>query len=253
MKIKDCIALVSGGGSGLGEAVCRYLAELGAKIIVLDKDENAAVRVSTAVHGMAVQCDITQDQALEEAFVKIQQAHVRPISVAINCAGIAPAQRMVGRNGPVALSWFEEVIKINLIGSFNVMRLSAAQMMKAQVVAEEERGVIINTASIAAFDGQIGQIAYSASKGGVVGMTLPAARELAKFGIRVMAIAPGLFDTPMLQNMPQEVRAALHEQTLFPKRFGQPEEFASLVAQIITNPMFNGEVIRLDGGIRMHA
>jgi NAD(P)-dependent dehydrogenase (short-subunit alcohol dehydrogenase family) len=252
MKIKESIALVVGGGSGLGEAVCRYLAEQGAKIIVLDKDENAAVRVATKVHGMAIDCDITQEKALEEAFVKVHQAHARPISVAVNCAGIAPAQRMVGKTGPVALSWFEECIKINLVGSFNVMRLAAAQMMKAEEDEQKERGVIINTASIAAFEGQIGQVAYSASKGGIVAMTLPAARELAKFGIRVMAIAPGLIDTPLLQNFPQEVRTSLEAQSLFPKRFGQPEEFAALVGHIISNAMLNGEVIRLDGGMRMH-
>ncbi len=253
MKIKDCIALVAGGGSGMGEAVCRYLAEQGAKVVVIDKSENAAVRVAEATHGLAIQCDITKSENLEIAFERITRFHVRPISVAVNCAGIAPAQRMVGKEGPVALSWFEEVINVNLIGTFNVMRLAAAQMMKAKFDDHGECGVIINTASIAAYEGQIGQTAYSASKAGIIGMMLPAARELAKFGIRVMTIAPGLVDTPLLKGMPSDVKASLEAQSLFPKRFAQPEEFAALVGHIITNQMLNAEVIRMDGGMRMQS
>ncbi|MBS0286771.1 MAG: SDR family NAD(P)-dependent oxidoreductase [Proteobacteria bacterium] len=251
MKIRDNIAVVAGGGSGMGAAVCRYLAEEGAKIIVIDKSENAATHIAEETHGLAIACDITKSEALEKAFDKIAKAHVRPISIAINCAGIAPAKRMVGKEGPMPLSFFEEVINVNLIGTFNVMRLAASTMMKSEITQEGERGVIINTASIAAFEGQIGQTAYSASKAGIIGMMLPAARELAKFGIRVMTVAPGLVNTPMLQGMPEEIKASLAAQSLFPKRFAEPEEFAALVGQIITNPMLNAEVIRLDGGMRM--
>jgi NAD(P)-dependent dehydrogenase (short-subunit alcohol dehydrogenase family) len=235
MKIKDNIAVVTGGGSGMGEAVCCYLAEQGAKIVVLDKSENAAVRVANKTHGMAIGCD------------------VRPLSILVNCAGVAPAKRILGKNGVVSLPWFEEIIQINLVGTFNMMRLAAEQMSQAEPQEEGERGIIINTASIAAFEGQIGQTAYSASKGGVVAMTLPAARELARFGIRVMTIAPGFVDTPMVKGFTEEVRASLITQTVFPKRFAWPEEFASLVGHIINNQMLNGEVIRLDGGVRMGA
>lgn len=251
MKIRDSIAVVAGGGSGMGAAVCRYLAEQGAKVVVIDKSENAATHIAEETRGLAIACDITQSDALQEAFAKIAKAHVRPLSIAINCAGIAPAKRMVGKEGPMALSFFEEVIKVNLLGTFNVMRLAASAMMKSEITQEGERGVIINTASIAAFEGQIGQTAYSASKAGIIGMMLPAARELAKFGVRVMTIAPGLVNTPMLQGMPEEVKTSLSAQSLFPKRFAEPEEFAALVGQIITNAMLNAEVIRLDGGMRM--
>lgn len=253
MKIKDNIAVVTGGGSGMGEAVCCYLAEQGAKIVVLDKSENAAVRVANKTHGMAIDCDVSNAQSVEEAFARIKQAHVRPLSILVNCAGVAPAKRILGKNGVVPLPWFEEIIQINLVGTFNMMRLAADQMSQAEPQEEGERGIIINTASIAAFEGQIGQTAYSASKGGVIAMTLPAARELARFGIRVMTIAPGFVDTPMVKGFTEEVRASLMTQTVFPKRFAWPEEFASLVGHIINNQMLNGEVIRLDGGVRMGA
>lgn len=250
MKIRDNIAVVAGGGSGMGAAVCRYLAEQGAKIVIIDQNENAAVRLANETHGLAIVCDVTNAKMLEDAFVKIAHAHPRPISIAVNCAGIAPAKRMVGKEGPMDLSFFEKVIKVNLVGTFNVMRLAAASMQKSDDV---ERGVIINTASIAAFEGQIGQTAYSASKAGIIGMMLPAARELAKFGIRVMTIAPGLVDTPMMQSFTEEVRTSLAAQSLFPKRFATPEEYADLVGHIITNSMLNAEVIRLDGGMRMQS
>ncbi len=250
MKIQESVAVVAGGGSGMGAAVCRYLAEQGAKVIVIDKAENAAAHIAQEIKGIAIACDITNGPALEQAFEKIKRAHPRPLSIAINCAGISPAKRIVGKEGPMPLDFFEEVIKVNLLGSFNVMRLSAAQMMQGEP-DEGERGVIINTASIAAYEGQIGQSAYSASKAGIIGMMLPAARELAKFGIRVMTIAPGIVNTPMVQAFSQEVQASLAHQALFPKRFAHVEEFASLVGQIITNPMLNAEVIRLDGGMRM--
>jgi NAD(P)-dependent dehydrogenase (short-subunit alcohol dehydrogenase family) len=260
MKMDQALALVTGGGSGLGEAVCRYLAEQGSKVVILDKSEDAALRVAKITQGLALPCDITEAQSLEQAFQEIQATFMQPLSIVINCAGIAPAQRMISKSGPVDLSWFEEIIHINLIGTFNVMRLAAAMMIQASLLeqvepalSDVERGVIINTASIAAFEGQIGQTAYSASKAGVVGMTLPAARELARFGIRVMTIAPGLFDTPLLEGLSKEVRSSLHSQALFPKRFGNPREFAELVGHIINNAFLNGEVIRLDGGMRMQA
>lgn len=250
MKIAGSVSVVSGGGSGIGETVCRYLAEQGSKVIVIDKNENAALQVAEAIQGLSFGCDVSKAEDLEKVFSEIS-TKVKPIDIAINCAGIAPAQRMVSKTGPMALSWFENVIQVNLIGTFNLMRLACESMMKNYPNDHGERGVVINTSSIAAFEGQLGQTAYSASKAGVVGLMLPAAREMARFGIRVMTIAPGLMDTPMLQNMPQEVRETLEAQTLFPKRFGKAEEYALLVKQIIENPLLNAEVIRLDGGMRM--
>ena len=250
MNIKDQVVLVSGGGSGMGERVCHSLAQQDATVIVLDRHAENAHRVAEAIKGVALVCDITDEKALEDAMHGLAIALQTKLKVVVNCAGVAPAQRMVGKKGPVALEWFEQVIKVNLIGTFNVMRL-AAHLMIQHAKEKEENGVIINTASIAAFDGQIGQSAYSASKGGVVAMTLPLARELAQFGIRVMTIAPGLINTPMLQGMPDAVTEALISQTVYPKRFGETSEYAKLVAHIIDNPMLNGEVIRLDGAMRM--
>lgn len=248
MKIQDKVALIVGGGQGLGEAAARYLAELGAKIIILDKSHEQAMRVANATQGVGYACDITDANSLGSVFTTLAQS---PLAVVVNCAGIAPAKRMVGKEGPAPLSAFEEVIQVNLIGTYNVMRLSAALMMKKTIKDDEERGVIINTASVAAFDGQIGQTAYSASKGGVVSLTLPAARELARFSIRVMTVAPGIMDTAMMQNMPAEVKSSLLNQTVYPKRFGTPQEYATLVAHIIENSLLNGTVIRLDGALRM--
>lgn len=252
MKISESVVIVTGGASGLGEAVCRHLAEQGAYIVVMDKSEKAN-QLANEIQGLAAICDITQSAPLQKTFLEIAQKIPRRLSVIVNCAGIASAKRMVGIDGPVDLAWFQEVININLVGSFNVMRLSAKLMIDSIQDPNEDNGVIINTASMAAFEGQIGQTAYSASKGGIVAMTLPAARELAQFGIRVMAIAPGLMDTPMLQSLSDKAKASLTTQTLFPKRFGQPIEYAQLVAQIISNSLLNAEVIRLDGGMRMQS
>lgn len=252
MKISGRVAIVTGGASGLGHAVCRHLAGQGAYVIVIDKSEDAR-RIAKDIQGMAVVCDITQADLLEKAFKEIEKNIPERLAILVNCAGIVSAKRMVGKEGPVPLSWFEDVVKVNLIGSFNVMRLSAALMINTLEDSMQDKGVIINTASIAAFEGQIGQTAYSASKGGIAAMTLPAARELAQFGIRVMAIAPGLMDTPMMKNLTDKARASLYSQTLYPKRFGDPQEYADLVAHIIQNPMLNGEVIRLDGGMRMQS
>jgi NAD(P)-dependent dehydrogenase (short-subunit alcohol dehydrogenase family) len=252
MQIKNSLAVVAGGGSGLGEAVSRHLAEQGAKVIVIDKSKAACERVANAIHGIPKTCDITIASDLEAVFAELAPTQP-PLRIAVNCAGVSPAKRIVGKTGPVSLEWFEEIIKINLIGTFNVMRLAAHRMSQAEPNEEGERGVIINTASIAAFEGQIGQAAYSASKGGIVSMTLPAAREFARFGIRVMTIAPGFIETPMFQGFSHEVRANLEAQSVFPKRFGRPQEFELLVEQIINNPMLNGDVNRLDGAIRMSA
>lgn len=252
MKLEKMTALVAGGASGLGEAVCQHLAAQDLDIVVLDKSEAAALKVANQVQGLAVACDITDPQVLESAFAQLKDDLKSPLRVVVNCAGIAPAQRMVGKEGPAPLDWFTQTIQVNLIGTFNVMRLAAALMIQTPLVAQE-RGVIINTASVAAFEGQIGQTAYSASKGGVVAMTLPAARELAPFAIRVLTIAPGLMDTPMLRSFPPPVQASLQAQCLFPTRFGLPQEYAELVAHIIQNPLLNAEVIRLDGGLRMGA
>lgn len=253
MDIANSVVLVTGGGSGIGEAVCLYLAERGAKIIVLDLSQDAAKRVADKVDGLALACDVTDPHAAEHVFATIREHYPKGLSAAVNCAGVSAAKRMVSKSGAQPLAWFEDVIKINLLGTFNIMRLAAENMIKKVPSKVDDRGVIINTASVAAFEGQIGQTAYSASKGGVVSMTLPAARELADFGIRVVAIAPGFVDTPMLQGMPSEVRESLMTQTVCPKRFGMPKEYAALVAHIMENPLLNGNVIRLDGAVRMQA
>lgn len=252
MDISGKVALVTGGGSGMGEAVCHRLASKGATVIVLDRVLASAKRVAEAIGGHAVECDVSREDELESSFSQWVK-NGQWVSIVVNCAGIAPAKRMVGKQGPVPLAWFEEVIKINLVGTFNVMRLSVAQMQQHSVASSEERGVIINTASIAGYEGQVGQTAYSASKGGVMAMTLPAARECAPWGIRVMSIAPGLIDTPMMGAFSDEVKAALMNTALYPKRLGYPVEFASLVQHIIENPFLNGEVIRLDGAVRLPA
>lgn len=253
MNIKNQAVLVAGGASGMGEAVCHRIAQLGAHPLVLDHHGKRAEAVAEATGGSSYVCDVSSAKGLEETFQGIPEKYKKVLKVVVNCAGIAPAKRMVGREGPVSLDWFENVVKVNLIGTFNVMRLAADLMIKHASDEATENGVIINTASIAAFEGQIGQTAYSASKGGVVSLTLPLARELAQFKIRVMAIAPGMIETPMLQGMPDNVRDALLNDTVFPKRFGAPQEYASLVQQIIENPMLNGSVIRMDGAVRMSA
>lgn len=251
MDITNKVVVITGGASGLGAACAYQLSVAGAKIAVLDKQIDAAKKVAQEVRGMAFSCDVTQPEEVTHAFAEIQK-NLGDVRVVVNCAGIAPGKRLVGKEGPMPTEDFVKAININLIGTFNVMREAASIMTKLSWADKSQScGVIINTASVAAFEGQIGQIAYSASKGGVVSMTLPAARELAQFGIRVMAIAPGLFATPMLMAMPPQVQESLGMQAPYPKRLGQPDEFAQLVQSIIQNEMLNGSVIRLDGAIRL--
>ncbi len=250
MEVRSHAAIVTGGGSGLGAAAARMLAADGAKVAVLDLNEAAAADVAAAIGGVAVGCDVGDAVSAEAAIVAATAAH-GPARILINCAGVGTAGRAVGREGPLALADFEKVVRINLIGTFNLVRLAAAAMYELDPLEDGERGVIVNTASVAAFDGQIGQPAYAASKGGVAAMTLPLAREFASKGIRVMTIAPGIFGTPMLRGLPQEVQDSLGQSVPFPKRLGEPEEFAALVGHIVANRMMNGEVIRLDGAIRM--
>ncbi len=250
MKIKNSPAIISGGASGMGAATARLLSNAGAKIAILDLDITAATALAEELGGMAIQCDVGDPASVENAVAEAYTAH-GAARICINCAGIVKSKRMVGKDGPLPLSEFEHIIRVNLVGTFNLMRVVAAQMIGVIVDKDETRGVIINTASIAAFEGQIGQVPYSAAKGGVVSMTLPAARELAQFGIRVMTIAPGLIDTPMFEKIPQKAREALAQSVPFPTRLGYPQEYASLVQHIIENDLLNGEVIRLDGALRM--
>jgi NAD(P)-dependent dehydrogenase (short-subunit alcohol dehydrogenase family) len=250
MQLKDQAAIVTGGASGLGAATARRLAAQGARVAVCDLNTKLAESVAAEIKGVAVACDVADAASAEAAIAAAAKAH-GPARVLVNCAGIGVAKRVVGRDGPHPLADFDRVIRINLIGSFNMLRLAAAEMTKLQPLAGGERGVVINTASVAAYDGQIGQAAYSASKGGIVGMTLPIARELAQFGVRVLTIAPGLFLTPLLGSLPQEAQDSLAAAIPFPHRLGQPEEFASLAMHMIDNPYLNGEVVRLDASLRM--
>lgn len=251
MDIKGVSAIISGGGSGLGAATARALAAGGAKVALLDVNLDAANAVAAEIGGIAVKCDVTSGDSAQAAVAAAAAAH-GPARIAVNCAGIAPPAKIVGREGPHDLDLFRKVIEVNLIGTFNMLRLAAAGMQGLDpVTTDGERGVIINTASVAAFDGQIGQAAYGASKGGVHALTLPAARELARSGIRVVTIAPGIFLTPMMLGLPQEAQDSLGKQVPFPSRLGKPEEYASLALHIIANSMINGETIRLDGAIRM--
>lgn len=252
MKLDGEIALVTGGGSGLGAATARALAARGARVVVADRDAAAAEAVAGETGGIAAALDVADAAAAEALFERLRSGPGAP-RLLVNCAGIAPAARVVGRSGPMPLDAFAEVIRVNLIGSFNMIRLAAAAMSGLAPLADGERGVIVNTASVAAFEGQIGQAAYSASKGGIVSLTLPVARELADLGIRVVTIAPGLFATPLLLNMPGKVQESLAATVPFPKRFGAPEEYAALVLHICDNPMLNGCTIRLDGALRMQA
>ncbi len=248
MKLDGKTAVVTGGASGLGAACVWMLVENGARAVILDVNEAAGQSLAGELGDAArfVRTDVADEAAVNAA---IDSA--KPIQIAINCAGIGPAQRTIGKEGPAKLDWFAGVIRVNLIGTFNVARLAAWAMASNAPDEGGERGVIINTASIAAFDGQVGQVAYSASKGGIVAMTLPMARDLSKIGIRVVTIAPGIFDTPLLGAMPEEVRASLSASVPFPPRFGRPREYAQLAQHIIENTMLNGEVIRLDGALRM--
>src|SRR6185503_12804178 len=250
MQIRNSVFLVTGGASGLGAAAARMAAENGAKVVIADLQAEAGEKLARELGGRFIKTDVTSE-ADGKAAVALALKEFGGVHVLVNCAGIGTAERTVGKDRPHDLGHFERVIKVNLIGTFNMIRLAAEAMSKAMPNASGERGVIVNTASVAAFDGQIGQAAYSASKGGVVGMTLPIARDLSRSGIRVCTIAPGIFGTPMLFGMPQEVQDALAASVPFPSRLGTPADYAKLVHQIVTNEMLNGEVIRLDGAIRL--
>ena len=249
MEISGKVFIVTGAASGLGEGTARMLVANGAKVVMADLQEDRGQAVAAELGATFVRCDVTQEADGKRA---VEAARgLGKLMGLVNCAGIAPASRTVGKTGAHALDLFAKVVTVNLIGSFNMIRLAATEMVRQTPQATGERGLIVNTASVAAFDGQIGQAAYSASKGGVVGMTLPIARDLAKTGIRNMTIAPGIFGTPMLFGMPQDVQDALAASVPFPSRLGTPTDYAKLVHQIITNEMLNGEVIRLDGAIRL--
>ncbi|CAK0746257.1 Uncharacterized oxidoreductase Rv1144 [uncultured Gammaproteobacteria bacterium] len=252
MKVAGMAAVVTGGGSGMGAITARALAAAGAKVAVLDVNLAAAEATANEIGGVAAACDVSDAAGVEAAMAVARAAH-GPVRIVVNCAGVATAGRILGKDGPLSLDAFRRVVEINLIGTFNILRLAAAEMSKLEPLDTAERGVIINTSSIAAFEGQVGQAAYASSKGAVVALTLPAARELARFGIRVMTIAPGLIGTPMMLGFPQEVQDSLAAQVPFPNRLGRPEEFADLALHIISNVLLNGETIRLDGAIRMGA
>ncbi len=251
MKIEGHSAIVTGGGSGLGEAVARELARHGAQVAVLDIHAANAQRVAAEIGGLALAADITDTASLTAALDAAERAH-GTARIVMNIAGIGTAKRVVGRDGnPAPLEDFERVVRINLIGTYNVVRLTAARLLKLAPLEDGERGVMLMTASVAAYDGQVGQEAYAASKGGIVSMTLPLARDLAQHAIRVCSVAPGLFATPLMQQLPPEVQQNLAASIPFPRRLGAPAEFASLAAHIVTNGHLNGEVIRLDGALRM--
>jgi NAD(P)-dependent dehydrogenase (short-subunit alcohol dehydrogenase family) len=250
MDIRGQSAIVTGGGSGLGEATARLLAERGARVAILDLAIDRAEDVAREIDGMAVQCNVASADSAEAAIAQAAEA-LGPARILVNCAGIAIGMKTAGKDGPHPLDLFRKVLEINLLGTFNMIRLFADRAARLESLQGGERGVIVNTASVAAYDGQIGQAAYSASKGGVVGMTLPIARDLARSGIRVMTIAPGIFRTPMMAGMPQEVQDSLGAAVPFPPRLGDPAEFAALAVHIVENQMLNGETIRLDGAIRM--
>jgi NAD(P)-dependent dehydrogenase (short-subunit alcohol dehydrogenase family) len=246
MRIDGSTALVAGGASGLGAATARLLSERGATVVIADLNEDAGQALAAELDATFVHADVTDPDTVQSAVEAASE-----LRIAVCCAGIGYAQRVAGKRGPHELAPFEKVIAVNLIGTFNVLRLAAAAMLANEPGESGERGVCVNTASIAAFDGQIGQIAYSASKGGIAGLTLPAARDLAGAGIRVCTIAPGTFDTPLLAGLPEESREALGKAVPFPSRLGRPDEYAALAAHIVENQMLNGEVIRLDGALRM--
>jgi NAD(P)-dependent dehydrogenase (short-subunit alcohol dehydrogenase family) len=250
MDIKGHAAVVTGGASGLGAATASELARAGAKVTVMDVNLDAARALAQKISGLALRCDVTNAEQASAAHKEARERH-GAARILINCAGVGPAKRIVGRDGPMPLAEFERVIAINLIGTFNMLRLAAADMQSVSPLADGERGVIIMTASVAAFEGQIGQSAYSASKGGVAALTMPAAREFAQFGIRVATIAPGIFETPMLRGLPEEAQKSLAAAVPFPKLLGRPEQFAALARHIIENTYINGEVIRLDGALRL--
>jgi NAD(P)-dependent dehydrogenase (short-subunit alcohol dehydrogenase family) len=252
MEIKNSTFVVTGGGSGLGLATAKILAAAGGNVALLDVNEKAGAASASSIgrQAMFVRADVTDADSVAAA-IGAAREKFGALHGAINCAGIGAAQKTVSKNGPHDLATFQRILGVNLVGTFNVIRLAAAAMAEREVAEGEERGVIVNTASVAAFDGQIGQAAYSASKGGIVGMTLPIARDLASYGIRVVTIAPGIFDTPLLAGLPEPARISLGKQVPFPSRLGKPEEFGLLAKAIVENPMLNGEVIRLDGAMRM--
>lgn len=248
MKINAMAALVTGGGSGLGEATARALAAGGAKVALLDRADSS--RVAKDIGALAIACDVSDEASVEAAIAQAAAAHGEA-RILVNCAGIASGMKTIGKDGPHPLDLFRKVLEVNLLGTFNVIRLFAARCAALGPLEGGERGVIVSTASVAAFDGQIGQAAYAASKAGIAGMTLPIARDLARSGIRACTIAPGIFETPMLKGLPQEAQDSLGLQVPFPPRLGRPSEYAALALHIIENQMLNGETIRLDGAIRM--
>lgn len=249
MQIQDRVFIVTGGASGLGEGTARMLATNGGKVVIADMNTERGESVAREIGGTYLRCDVSNEA---DGLTVVEKAtSLGKLAGLVNCAGIAPAEKTVGKNGPHSLASYTKTIMVNLVGSFNMIRLAADAMSKNEPETTGERGVLISTASVAAYDGQIGQAAYAASKGGVVGMTLPIARDLARSGIRNMTIAPGIFGTPMLFTMPEEVQDALAASVPFPSRLGKPEDYAKLVKHILDNDMLNGEVIRLDGAIRM--
>ncbi|NWG30611.1 MAG: SDR family NAD(P)-dependent oxidoreductase [Rhodocyclaceae bacterium] len=250
MQIKDSVFIVTGGASGLGAGASRLLAEQGAKVVIADLNRAAGEALAAGLGARFIETNVA-DEASAQACVAAALEAFGAVHGLVGCAGIVMGEKTVGKDGAHRLETFRRVIEVNLVGAFNMIRLAAEAMGQNAPNAEGERGVIVNTASVAAFDGQIGQAAYAASKGGIVGMTLPIARDLARMGIRVMTIAPGIMETPMMAGMSEEVRDALGKMVPFPPRLGRPEEFASLVAEIVRNPYLNGETIRLDGAIRM--
>jgi len=250
MDVRGHAAIVTGGASGLGAETARALAKAGAKVAVLDINLEGAMKMAKEIGGVAVACNVTDAASAEAAVAKAREAH-GPARVLVNCAGVGTAKRIVGREAPMPLEDFSRVININLIGTFNMMRLAAFDMAKLPPLADDERGVIISSASVAAYEGQIGQAAYAASKGGIVALTLPAARELAQFGVRVLAIAPGVFLTPLMDGLPPEAQKSLAASIPFPKRLGRPDEYAALVMHMISNVHLNGEVVRIDGALRL--
>ena len=252
MDINGLAAVITGAASGLGEATARALSGGGAKVAILDRNEERAKAVGDDLGGVGIGCDVADATSMEAAIQTAAETH-GPARIVVNCAGVGPAARVIGRDGPMDLQKFAQVITINLVGTFNTLRLAAAAMQKLDALETGERGIIINTASVAAFEGQIGQAAYSASKGGVHAMTIPVARELARFGIRVLTIAPGIMSTPMLFALPDEVQESLGKTVPFPARLGSADEYAKLVLHMCDNVYMNGETVRLDGGIRLTA
>lgn len=250
MNITGQIAIITGGGSGIGEDVARGFAEAGAKVVIFDRDMVAAQSVAEEIGATAIECDVSSSESAVQAFATARQKHGN-CRVLVHCAGILQGKRILGKEGPADLEHFARVVNVNLVGTFNMLRLAAEQMSQSEELDGGERGVIITTASIAAFEGQIGQAAYAASKGGVAALTLPAARELARFGIRVMTIAPGMVATPMIRQLPEEAQQELIASVPFPRRFAEPREFTKLALHIVDNVMLNGEVIRLDGANRL--